>query len=128
MRNIITMSFAFLAALVVIALAVANRHGVRMALDPFRPEAPAYYIDLPFYAYLIGALMAGVALGGIATWVNQGRWRRSANIRTREARRWQAEAERLGRERDEMVTAGKAAAGSTAAAAGGKHLAIAGRG
>ena len=69
-------------------------------------------------------VQVGVALGGVATWFNQGRWRRSANIRTREARRWKDEAERLTRERDEVVTAGKA----TGSGATGKQLAVAGRG
>ena len=113
MKKIITMTVALVSALVLVALAVANRHSVKLVLDPFRPEAPALSIDLPFYAYLLGALIAGVALGGVATWFNQGRWRRSANIRTREARRWQSEAERLTRERDDMLTSAKAVSGGT---------------
>lgn len=126
MKNILTMSTAFLAAMIVIALSVANRHAVRLALNPFRPDDDVLSVHFPFFAYLLGALMAGVALGGIATWLNQGRWRRSANIRTREARRWKDEAERLARERDDMVTAGKAAAAG--AGERGKQLAVAGRG
>ena len=124
MKNIITMAIGFLVAMIIVALAVANRHSVQLNLNPLRPDDTLLSIRLPFYFYLLGALISGVALGGIATWFNQGRWRRSANIRTREARRWKDEAERLSRERDESVTAGKAA--STAAT--GKQLAVARRG
>ena len=112
MKKIITLLIALPAALVLISLALANRHPVRLALNPFRPEDTLLAIHLPFYAYLLGALIAGVALGGVATWFNQGRWRSTARHRSMEARRWQSETERLVRERDDMVTAGKAAAGS----------------
>ena len=124
MKNIITMAIGFVVAMVIVALAVANRHSVQLNLNPLRPDDTLLSIRLPFYFYLLGALISGVALGGVATWFNQGRWRRSANIRTREARRWKDEAERLTRERDEVVTAGKA----TGSGATGKQLAVAGRG
>jgi uncharacterized integral membrane protein len=102
-------------AVVLIALAVANRAPTRLVLDPFRPEAPALSVQLPLYAYLIGALMLGVALGGLATWLSQGRWRRTARARSQDAMRWQAEADRLARERDLRVDGLKAgAAGGTA--------------
>lgn len=93
-----------------IALAVANRNAVTLVLDPFRPASPAFSISLPFYAYLLGALILGVALGGTATWLRQGRWRRSARTQGRDAARWQAEADRLVRERDKSIVEGKALA------------------
>lgn len=107
----------FLCAILLVTLAVSNRHAVRLVLDPFRPENPAISIDaLPFYAYIFGALILGVVLGGVSTWVSQSKWRRTARARTQEAVRWKAEAERLGRERDASVTRER-----------GKALAIAGR-
>jgi len=116
-------------ALVLLTLAIANRHPVRLVLDPFHPENPTFSLTLPFYVYLLGGLMAGVALGGIVTWLTQGRWRHAANLRTREARRWQSEAERLARERDEAVMRDKSAAPGSAKgpAAHGRQLALAGR-
>ena len=123
MKKVITLLIALPAALVLISLALANRHPVRLALNPFRPEDTLLSIQLPFYAYLLGALIAGVALGGIATWFNQGRWRQTARHRSMEARRWQSETERLTRERDELVTAGKAAG---AGASDRKQLAVVG--
>ena len=61
-------------------------------------------------------LIAGVVLGGFATWVGQSKWRRTARGRTQESIRWKAEAERLARERE----------AAAAAASPGKQLAIAG--
>lgn len=106
---------SFAVGIALITLAVANRHGVVMALDPFNPQRPVVAIELPFYAYLFGMLILGVVIGGLATWMSQGKWRRTARTRTQEALRWKAEAERLTRERDQRVADGK------------KQLAIAGR-
>jgi uncharacterized integral membrane protein len=106
---------AFLTAVVLIALAVANRHAVRLVLDPFTPEAPVISLELPFYAYLLAMMIAGVLLGGAATWISQGKWRRLVRVRTHEALRWKGEAERLMRERDAHVAERK------------KQLALAGR-
>ena len=105
LRRIVWLLVAFPAAAILVTLAVANRHAVRLVLDPFRPEEPVLWIDLPFYAYLLIALVIGVALGGTATWMTQSRWRRTARRRAQEALRWQAEADRLSRERDQAALA-----------------------
>src|SRR5690606_17329067 len=94
-----------------VTLAVANRHSVRLVLDPFRPETPVLSIVLPFYGYLFCALVIGVLLGVTATWLSQSRWRRTALTRSDEAKRWQAEADQLMSERDaEVATRNKALA------------------
>lgn len=105
LKRILWLLIAFPAAALLITLAVANRHSVRLVLDPFRPETPVLSVVMPFYGYLFGALLIGVLLGGTATWLSQGRWRRVARVRSGEAKRWQAEADRLMRERDAQVSA-----------------------
>lgn len=105
LKRILTLLLAFPAAALLVTLAVANRHSVTMALDPFNPDAPVVSLSLPFYAYLFGAVILGVLLGGMATWVSQARYRKQARHRGVEARRWQSEAERLVRERDATVAA-----------------------
>jgi hypothetical protein len=76
-------------------------------LDPFRPADPVISLVLPFYAYLFGALLIGVVIGGAATWMTQAGWRRNARQRAAEAHRWQAEADRLTRERDRELEASR---------------------
>jgi uncharacterized integral membrane protein len=107
LKRILGLIIAFPVGVLLVTLAVANRHAVRLVLDPFRPESPVISVVLPFYAYLFGALVLGVAIGGSAAWFGQGRWRRTARHRTQEAMRWQAEADRLARERDADVSGRK---------------------
>jgi hypothetical protein len=105
LRRILWLLIALPAGLLLVTLAVANRHEVRFSLDPFRPEAPVLSLVLPFYVYLFAMLIIGVALGGAAMWLSQGHWRRSARVHGRAAARWQAEADRLTRERDAQAAA-----------------------
>jgi uncharacterized integral membrane protein len=93
------------AAIVLLTLAVINRHGVRLVLDPFRPDEPVVSLVLPFYVYLIVTLLIGIVIGGLATWLTQAGWRRTARRRGAEAQRWQAEADRLTRERQAALAA-----------------------
>jgi uncharacterized integral membrane protein len=104
-RRILTLLISFPIGIILVAIAVSNRQPVDLILDPFRPEAPALSIQLPFYIYLLAALVVGVVLGGVATWVGQSRWRQTARTQGRRAARWQAEADRLVRERETAETA-----------------------
>jgi uncharacterized integral membrane protein len=104
LRRCVWLLVALPAAIALITLAVINRHPVRLILDPFRPDDPIISLVLPFYAYLLAALIIGVVIGGSAAWLAQGPWRRTARRRAAEAVRWQAEADRLVRERDKQLT------------------------
>lgn len=90
-------------AIVFVAIAVSNRQNATLILDPFRPENPVLQITAPFFVYLFGALLLGMVLGGIASWLSQGKWRKTARQRTREAYQWKQEADRLTQERDGAV-------------------------
>lgn len=65
-------------AVILIALAVANRGPVVFTLDPFNPGNPALSVELPLFVYLLLALMLGVVVGSTVTWFRQGRYRRLA--------------------------------------------------
>jgi hypothetical protein len=106
LRRALKYLLAVPAAVILVTLAVINRHGVTLVLDPFRPEEPVLSLVLPFYVYLFGTLLIGIVAGGTAVWMAQARWRRSARRRAAEAQRWQAEAGRLARERDSQALAG----------------------
>lgn len=75
-------------AVVVVLLAVANRHGVALSINPFAPANAATQVRVPLYWVIFGALALGVALGGVVVWVRQRRYRRAA-------RRYRRELERL---------------------------------
>lgn len=113
LRRILSLLVAFPVGVALVAIAVSNRHPVQLILDPFRPENPALSLELPFYAYLLGALVVGVVLGGFATWMGQSRWRRTARAQGQRAARFEAEADRLTRDRETQ-----AANASTLAIAG----------
>lgn len=115
-RRILSLLIGFPLGIILVAIAVSNRQPVDLILDPFRPDTPALSIELPFYIYLLAALVVGVVLGGIATWMSQSRWRQTARSQGRRAARWQAEADRLTRERE-----------ASAPAANGQTLAISSR-
>lgn len=86
-------------AILLVALAVANRQAVTVSLDPFDRLDPALAVTVPLYVLILLMVVAGVVIGGVAAWLRQGRWRgraKSAEARTRELG---AENERLrGRE------------------------------
>jgi uncharacterized integral membrane protein len=104
LRRALTYLLAVPAAIILITLAVSNRHAVRLVLDPFRPDEPLVSLLLPFYVYLFAAVLLGILVGGWVTWRAQAYWRRNARRQTAEAQRWRAEAHRLARERDKQVS------------------------
>jgi uncharacterized integral membrane protein len=82
-------------AIVVVLLAVANRAPVRLSLDPFSKTEPEISFMLPLFAVVFGAVMIGVAIGGVASWLAQSKHRRLERRYRREARRLRDERERL---------------------------------
>ncbi|THF54922.1 DUF1049 domain-containing protein [Ollibium composti] len=72
-------------AIVLIALAVANRELVAFTLDPFNPGNPGLTVTLPFFIFLFAALALGMIVGSLATWIRQGRYRKLARQRGVEA-------------------------------------------
>jgi hypothetical protein len=84
--------------IVLIALAVVNRQPQVLSLDPFGGTEPNASLEAPFFLFLIGAFTIGLMFGGIASWLNQGKWRRTAREEAREARDWRRQADRLEKE------------------------------
>ena len=71
-------------AVIIVAFAVANRQIVTVSLDPFSAEHPAASLTLPLFALVIVLLVLGVLIGGIAAWLRQSKWRRTARRLERE--------------------------------------------
>ncbi|MBK8457994.1 MAG: LapA family protein [Phyllobacteriaceae bacterium] len=74
-------------AIVLVALAVANRGGADFTLDPFHPGNPALTLHWPLFVYLFIALGIGLVTGSAVTWMKQGRYRRQARDNATEIRR-----------------------------------------
>ena len=72
-------------AIVLIALAVANREAVPFTLDPFNPGNPGLTVTLPLFVLLFAALAGGMLVGSALTWAKQGRYRKLARQRGVEA-------------------------------------------
>ncbi|WP_319483489.1 LapA family protein [uncultured Cohaesibacter sp.] len=106
--------------IVMISLAVANRHEVKLALDPFSPEQPVLDFTLPLYMVIFGALLVGVFIGGFMAWLKQGRHRKAAREKRYEAQRWRNEADRQQKRLEKLAADPKSdvpalpASGSTA--------------
>jgi uncharacterized integral membrane protein len=71
-------------AVILIALAVANRVPVAFTLDPFNPGNPGLTFQLPLFVMLFLALGLGLIIGSFATWWKQGRYRKEARNKSRE--------------------------------------------
>lgn len=82
-------------AVLVILLAVANRHETLLSLDPLSPNQPAFSVTVPLFWLLFAALGIGILLGGFGAWAKQAKWRRQARHKRREADSLRHETERL---------------------------------
>jgi uncharacterized integral membrane protein len=83
-RKIIAAIILVPLAVIIVAFAVANRQIVTVSLDPFSAEHPAASLTLPLFALVIVLLVLGVLIGGIAAWLRQSKWRRTARRLERE--------------------------------------------
>lgn len=93
---------AFFKALVLVPLAillvlfsVANRAPVRVSLDPISRDAPLFSVELPLFAVILATLAVGVLIGGLATWLAQGKHRKAARVTRRECQMLRDEAQSL---------------------------------
>ncbi len=96
-RKIVTALILIPIAVGFAALAVANRKTVVISLDPFDQAAPALSVAIPLFALVLALLILGVAVGGVAAWVRQSKWRRKARLAEAQARDLRAEVDRLKR-------------------------------
>ena len=100
-RKFVWLFLVLPAGVLLVALALANRHAVRLNLDPFSSENPFLAIEAPLFVYLQGALLLGLVLGGSLTWLKQGRWRKASRQGEREADTLRV----MNRQLDEQLTA-----------------------
>jgi uncharacterized integral membrane protein len=78
--------------LLLVAFAVANRHGVTLSLDLLGSGSPALSATVPLFLLVLVLIAVGVLIGGTAAWMRQAKWRRAARRLEGEARALRAEA------------------------------------
>ena len=84
-RKIVAVIILVPLAIVFIGFAVANRQDVTVSLDPFNFAHPAYSRTMRLFEPIFAALILGVVIGGLASWLRHGGWRRTALRLEREA-------------------------------------------
>jgi uncharacterized integral membrane protein len=77
-RKALTVLILAVLALVLISFAIANRQTVTVSFDPFDQADPAMSLSLPLYQLIFLISILGVAVGGCAAWLRQGKWRSRA--------------------------------------------------
>jgi uncharacterized integral membrane protein len=95
LRKILTVLILVPLAILIVALAVANREVVTVTFDPFGGNDPALALRAPLFVLVFVFVLLGVIIGGVAAWLNQRKWRRAARRLEREAAAVRAEADRL---------------------------------
>ena len=97
LRRVVAAVILIPLAVIIIAFLVANRQDVTISLDPFGSSAPAAWQTQRLFVVIIAVLILGVIVGGIAVWLRQTRWRRTARRLEREVANLRAEVEALKR-------------------------------
>ena len=100
MRRFFVILFALAAAAILMPIGIANRQPVTLNLDPFGRTGTPLALDMSLSLLMFFVFMLGLLVGGLATWAGQGKWRRTARIKSREAFQYKAQADRLAREQD----------------------------
>ncbi len=101
MRRFLFVLLALIAAVIFMPLGIANRQPVTLNLDPFGRTASPLAVQMPLSLLLFLFLMLGLLAGGLVVWLGQGKWRRTARHKSREAYQWKSEADRLSRDRED---------------------------
>ena len=91
MRKFFTTVVLIPLGLIFVVFAVANRHPVTVSFDPFNSSDPSVGFTLPLFVVIIAVAIAGVLVGGLATWFRQRHWRRAARQHEADARQMRAQ-------------------------------------
>src|SRR5262245_19054190 len=106
-RNTIAALILIPLAVVIVLLAVANRQAVTISLDPFLSEPQVLSVSPPLFLLILFTLIAGVIIGGVASWLRQSKWRRTARQAQAEVRALRAETEALRQRLDSAERGGQ---------------------
>ncbi len=95
MKKLFSWIFWVPVGVILITIAISNRQIVTFSINPISGIDPFFSVRLPLYLLLFSAILFGIIFGGIAAWLAQGKWRKSARHMTEEAAKWREEATQL---------------------------------
>ncbi|MCV0394975.1 MAG: LapA family protein [Rhizobiaceae bacterium] len=104
--RLVTVLIVLPLAIVLIALAVANRGPVTVTIDPFNPGNPALSASMPLFVVIFASVAVGLVAGSVTTWLKQGRYRKQARRRSADIRPVQRDTSPTGAARDRPALAG----------------------
>lgn len=102
LRKIVAVLVLVPLGVLIVAFAVANRQTTVISFDPFSAADPAYAARMPLFVLIFALVILGVIVGGIATWLRQASWRRTARALDADIRILHQELEALRRRTDEQ--------------------------
>jgi len=82
-------------AILILMFAVANREIVSVSFDPFSSTQPAASVTVPLFVLIFILVILGVIMGGVATWLRQSEYRKTARLRDSDVNALRREIERL---------------------------------
>ena len=82
-------------ALLIVLFSIANRGPVRISLDPFSRDLPTLSYEIPLFLVVLAAIFLGVLVGGLASWLAQGKQRKAARRSRREVEVLRSETQAL---------------------------------
>ena len=113
LRKALTLVIVVPLAVLIVAFAVANRQAVTVSFDPFSSANPAYAATLPLFVLIFALVILGVIVGGVATWLRQASWRRTARALDADVRTLHQELEAMRRRAAEEEARREAAVRAT---------------
>jgi uncharacterized integral membrane protein len=91
LRKVLTIVIVVPLAVLIVAFAVT------LSFDPFSSADPAYAAKLPLFVLIFAVVILGVIVGGVATWLRQASWRRTARALDADVRMLHQELEAMRR-------------------------------
>ncbi len=91
MKRLLALLILVPVGIIIITMALANRQWVDLSLPPELGYAP---LPVPLFALLFATLLLGMFLGGLITWLKQGKHRKLARANKMEANKMSVEAEK----------------------------------
>jgi uncharacterized integral membrane protein len=104
-RRVVSFIILVPLGILIVLFAITNRGPVTISFDPLAAEPPMLRTSVPLFFVILAALIAGVVIGGVASWARQGERRRRARALGAELKASRAETDALRRQLEASAAA-----------------------